>query len=361
MKVVNLETFKVAVPLKKPFRTSLRVVEALDSIYLKVTCNNGIVGWGEAVPIPVLTGESLKSIETVIQEIYKPFLIGKNVLEYEKIFQQLHRLVVGNFSAKAAIDMAIYDCLAQYCKLPLFRFLGGWKDEIETDMTISVNEPKEMGEDAVRFFQKGFSVLKIKVGLESIDKDLERIKEIRKRLGKKVRLRIDANQAWSPKEAIGMIRKMEDEDFQIELVEQPVKAWDLKGLKRVTDAVSTPIMADESVYSPQDALEVIQTRSADIINIKLMKSGGIFQASKICSIAEASGMECMVGCMMESHLGATAAAHFAASKKIITRVDLDAPLLLARKMITGGLRYEGCKIILQETYGLGIEKINDYE
>lgn len=357
MKIVKLETMRVSVPLQKPFRTSIRYVKTLKTIYLKVTCNNGIIGWGEAVPIPVITGESLKSIETVIHEIYKPLFIGENIWNYEKIFQQLNGIVVGNYSAKAAVDMALYDCMAQYCKLPLFRFFGGWKKELETDMTVSVNDPQKMGKEAFRFLQKGFSTLKVKVGSDSIDKDLERIKEIRRRVGKKVSLRVDANQAWTPKEAIRIIRTMEDEDMQIELVEQPVKAHDLTGLKQVTEAVSTPILADESIYSAHDALEIVRTRSADMINIKLMKSGGIYHAHKICAIAESSGMECMIGCMLETHLGVTAAAHFAASKKNITKIDLDAPFMLGKKPVIGGGEFKGSKIILPETPGLGIQRV----
>lgn len=357
MKINQIETFRVAIPLKKPFKTALRTVSTAESILVKVTCDNGISGWGEAPPTTVITGETLSSIEAAIHQVFKPFLINRSLLNYEEIFQDLQMILVGNSSAKAAIDMALYDCLSQYCRLPLYQFLGGYRSEIETDYTVSVNDPKEMGEDAVSFVQQGFNVLKIKVGKDDIKTDIDRIQEVRNRVGHSIKLRLDANQGWKPKEAIRAIRKMEDLGLEIELIEQPVKAWDITGLKQVTEHTDTLIMADESVFTPKQAYEVITTRSADLINIKLMKSGGIYQAQIINQLAENCGMACMAGSMIETTIGITAAAHFAASKKNITRFDFDAPLMLAKEIIEGGIQYRGRKITLPKDPGLGIRGV----
>lgn len=359
MKIAKIETFKVAIPLKKPFKTALRTVNVAHSLIVKITCENGIIGWGEAPPTVVITGESLSSIESAIHDVLKPYLEKQNLLNYEAIFQGLQTILIGNSSAKAAIDMALYDCLSQECKLPLYQFLGGYQNEIETDFTVSVNGPEEMGEDAVSYVQQGFNVLKVKVGKDDILTDIDRICEIRKRIGHKIKLRLDANQGWKPKEAIQAIRKMEALDLNIELVEQPVKAWDIEGLKQVTDSVDTMIMADESVFSPKQAFDVIKTRSADLINIKLMKSGGIYQAQIINQLAEVCGMECMVGSMIETRIGISAAAHFAASKKNITRFDFDAPLMLAKDVVQGGIKYNGRKIDIPITPGLGIVAVHN--
>ncbi|AND37839.1 MULTISPECIES: dipeptide epimerase [Cytobacillus] len=358
MKINTIETFRAAVPLKKPFKTALRTVETAETIVVKVTCDNGIAGWGEAPPTVVITGDSLSSIESAIHHVLKPMLVNKSLLNYEDIFQGIQSALIGNSSAKAAVDMALYDCLAQQCKLPLYQFLGGHKNEVETDYTVSVNGPEEMGEDAVSYVQQGFNVLKVKVGKDDILTDIERIREIRTRVGSKIKIRLDANQGWKSKDAIHAIRKMEALDLNIELVEQPVKAWDIEGLKQVTDAVDTPIMADESVFSPKQAFEVIKTRSADLINIKLMKSGGIYQAQIINQLAEVCGMECMVGSMIETKIGITAAAHFAASKKNITRFDFDAPLMMAKEIVEGGIHYSGRKITLPSEHGLGIRNVS---
>jgi L-Ala-D/L-Glu epimerase len=357
MIIEKIETFRNAVPLKKPFKTALRTVTVAEAIFVKITCDNGIAGWGEAPPTLVITGDSLVSIESAINDVIKPFLLKKNLLNFEAIFQGLKTILVNNTSAKAAVDMALYDCISQNCNLPLYQFLGGYRNELETDFTVSVNTPEEMGEDAVGYVSNGFNVLKVKVGIGEIETDIARIQEIRKRIGNDIKIRLDANQGWKPKDAIRAIRKMEDLGLDIELVEQPVKAEDLEGLKQVTDSVDTLIMADESVFSPKQAFEVIRRRSADLIKIKLMKSGGIYQAQMINQMAETAGIECMVGSMIETRLGITAAAHFAASKKNITRFDFDAPLMLANEAISGGIKYNGRKITLLDQPGLGIEKV----
>ncbi|SFA87587.1 MULTISPECIES: dipeptide epimerase [unclassified Bacillus (in: firmicutes)] len=358
MNIINLETFRVAVPLTKPFKTALRTVYTAESIFVKISCDNGIVGWGEAPPTHVITGDSLGSIESSIHQVIKPFLIKKELLSYEAIFQGLKTILVGNSSAKAAVDMALYDCLSQQTKLPLYQFLGGYRNEIETDFTVSVNDPEEMGEDATEYVKNGFNVLKIKVGIGEVKDDIARIHEIRRRVGYDVKLRLDANQGWSPKDAIRAISKMEDSGLDIELIEQPVKADDIEGLKAVTDAVETLIMADESVFTPKQAFQVLKTRSADLINIKLMKAGGIYNAQAINTMAELCGVECMVGSMIETKLGITAAAHFAASKKNVTRFDFDAPLMLAKDIIDGGIQYNGCDISFPKSPGLGIQAVH---
>ncbi|WP_026692288.1 dipeptide epimerase [Peribacillus kribbensis] len=360
MKIASLETFRAAVPLIKPFKTALRTVETAETIIVKMTCDNGITGWGEAPPTHVITGDSKDSIEGAVNGIIKPFLADQNLLNYESVFQGLNSILVGNSSAKAAVDMAVYDCLSQHAGLPLYQYLGGFKSEIETDFTVSVNSPVEMGEDAEKYINDGFNVLKVKVG-KDVDTDLARIKEIRRRVGDGIKIRLDANQGWTPKEAVRIIRKMEDEGLGIELVEQPVHASDIQGLKQVTDSVDTLIMADESIFTPKQAFEVLQTRSADLINIKLMKAGGIYQAEKINALAEVCGVECMVGSMIETRLGITAAAHFAAAKKNITRFDFDAPLMLAKEIIQGGIHYSGRKITFAERTGLGITVVNQDE
>ncbi|MBO8162928.1 MAG: dipeptide epimerase [Brevibacillus sp.] len=357
MKITDIEVRRQAVPLKKPFKTALRTVEVAETIIVKVTTDSGLVGWGEAPATVVITGDSLGSIEAAITHVIKPQLVGKHLSNHEEVFHLLHGSIVGNSSAKAAVDMALYDLLAQMCGLPLYQLLGGYRNEIETDYTVSVNSPQEMGEDAVNYVRDGFRILKIKVGKDEISRDIERIREIRSRVGCDVKIRLDANQGWEAKEAIRSIRKMEDMGLDIELVEQPVKAHDIAGLKMVTDAVYTPIMADESVFSPAQALEVVSRRAADLINIKLMKAGGIYKAQLINSIAEEHGVACMVGSMIESRVGISAAAHFAASKKNITRFDFDAPLMLKTDPVVGGVIYEGRVIRLPETPGLGITQV----
>jgi len=220
-------------------------------------------------------------------------------------------------------------------------------------LTISVNDIDEMISDSIKAVRQGFKILKIKVGKDS-RKDIERITAIRQAVGSGIRLRIDANQGWSPKEAIRMIRTLEDAGVDMELVEQPVSAYDFEGMKLVTAQVNTPILADESVFSTDDAIRLVQERAADMINIKLMKTGGIHEALKICAIAESFHVECMIGCMLESKIAVSAAAHLAAGKSIITRADLDGPLLCREDPYDGGPVYAGSRIIMNKANGIGI-------
>nr|WGD73754.1 L-Ala-D/L-Glu epimerase [Bacillus subtilis] len=355
MKIIRIETSRIAVPLTKPFKTALRTVYTAESVIVRITYDSGAVGWGEAPPTLVITGDSMDSIESAIHHVLKPALLGKSLVGYDTILHDIQHLLTGNMSAKAAVEMALYDGWAQMCGLPLYQMLGGYRDTLETDYTVSVNSPEEMAADAENYLKQGFQTLKIKVGKDDIATDIARIQEIRKRVGSAVKLRLDANQGWRPKEAVTAIRKMEDAVLGIELVEQPVHKDDLAGLKKVTDATDTPIMADESVFTPRQAFEVLQTRSADLINIKLMKAGGISGAEKINAMAESlrGGVYGRQHDRNEAgHYGT--AAHFAASKRNITRFDFDAPLMLKTDVFKGGITYSGSTISMPGKPGLGI-------
>ncbi|SFS57540.1 dipeptide epimerase [Paenibacillus sp. 453mf] len=358
MIIQNIEVMRKYTPLIKPFKTALRTVTRSESILVRMTASDGRIGWGEAPATVVITGDSLDSIESAILHTLGPALKGRSLLSYEQLLQTIHTVMVGSSSAKAAVDMAIYDLLAQYSGMPLYQFLGGYRDRIETDFTVSVGSVAEMADDAERCVAEGFNVLKIKVGKDPIEEDITRIQEIRARVGNQVGIRLDANQGWQVKEAIRCIRKLEELDLSIELVEQPVRASDLAGLKTVTDSVDTLIMADESVFTPGQALEVLQMRAADLINIKLMKSGGIYKAQMINQLAEEYGVECMVGSMIESKVAVTAAAHFAASKKNITRFDFDAPLMMNQENVLGGVIYDGRVMRFTDAAGLGIRDVH---
>ena len=354
MRIVKIETGEVNIPLVTPFKTALRTVDCVNDIIVRIVTEDGQEGFGEAPPTAVITGDTKASVKGAIEEFIAPNLVGMDIENLDGVMEKLHGCILKNTSAKAAVDMAVYDLFAKSCKKPLYKVLGG--SEIETDLTISVNGIDEMVKDSLRAVDQGFGILKIKVGKEGL-KDVERIRAIRQAVGPSVRLRIDANQGWSPKEAVRIIRKMEDLGIEMDLVEQPVNAHDFQGMRYVTSQVYTPILADESVFSVEDAIRIIQKRAADLINIKLMKTGGIYQALKICGIAESFGVECMIGCMLESKIAVSAAAHLAAAKGIITRADLDGPSLCREDPYEGGPVYEGSKIYMNEAYGLGITRV----
>ena len=360
MKITNITTTECQIPLRTPFKTALRTVDCVHDLLVRVETDTGAVGYGEAPPTAVITGETLGSLHTAVEEFIAPALRGMEVEDLDAVMTKLDRCLVRNTSAKAAVDMALYDLFAQSCGKPLYKVLGGARSSIETDLTISVNPVPVMVADAKAALEEGFKVLKIKVGKEGLA-DIPRLKAIREAVGPEVSLRVDANQGWTAKQAVRIITALEDAGVDPELVEQPVPAHDIDGLEYITRRVATPILADESVFSPADAFHILQRHAADMINIKLMKTGGIWQALKICSAAEVYGVECMMGCMLESKLAVSAAAHLAAARSVITRIDLDGPSLCSVDPYTGGPVYEGPRILMNDTPGIGITGVPGFE
>lgn len=357
MKITDIRIGEISVPLRTPFKTALRTVNSVEDIIIEIHTDTGNVGYGEAPPTGVITGDTKGAIIGAIKEHIRKTLIGMDIENFEELLMRLDRSIVKNTSAKAAIDIALYDLYGQRYNAPIYKLLGGYRKEIITDITISVNTPEEMAEDSLDAIRRGFRTLKIKVGKDPLI-DIQRMKAIRKAVGYDVKLRIDANQGWKPKEAVKALREMEDEGLDIEFVEQPVAAHDIEGLKYVTDNVSILVLADESVFSPKDALNILQRRAADFINIKLMKTGGLHDALRICSAAEIYGVECMIGCMLEAKVSVNAAVHLAAAKNIITKIDLDGPVLCSEDPVEGGVVFDEYRITLNEEPGFGIKKVN---
>lgn len=358
MKIIDIKLGHISVPLTTPFKTALRTVNSIENVVVKVITDTGNIGYGEAAPTAVITGDTLPSIRGAIEDCIKPQLIGLEIENLEEIMKRLDKSLLKNTSAKAAVDIAIYDLYGQLYKAPLYRLLGGYRKEITTDITISVNEPEEMAKDSLDAIKRGYKTLKIKVGKDA-KIDLMRLKAIRDAVGYDIDLRLDANQGWKPKEAVLILRQMEDAGLDIELVEQPVLAHDFEGLKLVTNNVNIPVMADESMFSPKDAIRLLEMRAVDLVNIKLMKTGGIHNALKICSVAEIYGVECMMGCMLESKISVTAAVHLAAAKSIITKIDLDGPSLCSVDPFDGGALFKDEKILLTDQSGLGFKHISE--
>ncbi|WP_270474753.1 dipeptide epimerase [Clostridium cochlearium] len=358
MKITDIKLGRISVPLRTPFKTALRTVNSVEDIIVEIHTDTGNIGFGEAPPTGVITGDTTGAIIGALEDHIKKTIIGMNVENFEEIMLKLNNCILKNTSAKAAVDIALYDLYGQLYNAPLYKLLGGYRNKIITDITISVNEPEEMAKDSIDAINRGYNTLKIKVGKDS-KKDMERMKAIRKAVGYDVNLRIDANQGWRPKEAVKILRDMEDVGLQIEFVEQPVSAHDIDGLKFVTDNVAIPVLADESVFSPMDALNILQRRAADFVNIKLMKTGGIYNALKICSLAEIYGVECMIGCMLEAKVSVTAAVHLACAKNIITKIDLDGPVLCKEDPVKGGALFEEYMITLTDDPGLGIKSIEN--
>ena len=356
MKITQIRIAELQVPLKRPFKTALRTVNQIEDVVVEIHTDEGMIGYGEAAPTAVITGDSKGGIIAAIRDHITPVLIGQSIENMEAIFELIDASILKNTSAKAAVDMAIYDLFGQSLDTPVYQLLGGYRDVLETDLTISLNSPDVMAEDALDAIRHGYKTLKIKLG-KDISLDSKRLRAVVDATGPNVNLRIDANQGWKPKEAVRILRTMEDQGWPIEFVEQPVHAHDFEGLKYVTDNTPIAIMADESVFSPADAMKLLEMRAVDLLNIKLMKCGGIHQALKITTLAEIYGVDCMVGCMLESKLSVNTAVHFAAAKSIVKFIDLDGPGLSLTDPVVGGSEFSDSKITLSKSSGFGVREI----
>ncbi len=356
MKITEVKLGKISVPLRVPFKTALRSVSSVEDVIVEIHTDTGAVGYGEAPPTGVITGDTTGAIIGAIQDHIAKSIIGRDVDDFEDVIQVVQSCIVKNTSAKAAVDMALWDLYGQLYKIPVYKLMGGAKKGIVTDITISVNPPEEMARDAVDAINRGYDCLKVKVGANPA-LDVERLSAVRKAVGNDVCIRIDANQAWQPKEAVRILNQMQEQGLQIEFVEQPVPAHDFEGLKYVTERSYVPVLADESVFSPEDAVKIMQMGAADLVNIKLMKCGGLYNALKIVSAAEVYGVECMIGCMLEAKISVNAAVELACAKKIITKIDLDGPVLCKEDPILGGAVFNEKDITVSEEPGLGIKGI----
>ena len=358
MKITSVRLGRISVPLRTPFKTALRSVSSVEDVIVEIHTDCGAVGYGEAPPTGAITGDTTGAIIGAIQDHIAKTIIGRDVDELEPLLQSVQKCIVGNSSAKAAVDMALWDLYGQLYNIPVYKLLGGGRKQIVTDITISVNDPDTMVSDSLKAVARGYDCLKMKVGVNP-ELDVARLRAVRNAVGKDIVIRIDANQAWTPKQAVRILNNMQDRGLDIEFVEQPVKALDFDGMKYVTERSYVPVLADESVFSPADALKIMQMGAADMVNIKLMKCAGITNALKIASAAEVYGVECMIGCMLEAKISVTAAVHLACAKSIITKIDLDGPVLCKEDPIIGGAVFNEKLISLPNEPGLGIKGIEE--
>ena len=356
MKITNIKTTILKAPLKNPFITSLRRVDMLEDVVVIIECNDGSIGYGEAAPTPVITGETMGSIISTIEYI-KPHIIGFEIEDFESILKIMHGVIIKNSSAKSALEIALYDLKAQSCKQPLYKMLGGVKKHFKTDITISMGEIDKMVLDSLTAVSLGYDRLKIKIG-DNPQKDIERIIAIDAVLDNTIKLRLDANQGWTAKESVKLLHTLEKKNIIAEFIEQPVAADDIEGLKYIKERVQTPLLADESIFSMKDAKKLLDMQAIDYVNIKLAKTAGITEALKLADLSSSYGVKCMIGCMLEGPISVAAGVHVASAKAdIITMLDLDAVSLLASHTCKTNIQFNESEIALSEDFGLGISYI----
>jgi L-alanine-DL-glutamate epimerase-like enolase superfamily enzyme len=351
MKIISQECWKQDLMLKEPYRIAYETIDSCTNVFLRLETDTCIFGWGCAAPDLAVTGETGDSVLTNYHDILAPVLQGCDPTQYDRTIDELKAQMPGNPAALAMIDMALHDIMAKKAGVPLYKLLGGTRDSIPTSVTIGILTIDQTVEKALDLIGQGFRMLKIKGG-SAVTEDIEKLIKVREAVGREIELRYDANQGYSVEEALQFMRSTEP--VGIAFLEQPTDKNNDESMKQVCQQAPIPIMADESLMTLKDMIRLSAGGYSDLINIKLMKVGGITEALRINSAATAGGIEGMVGCMDESALGISAGLHFALSQPNIIYADLDGHLDLVEDPFPGALRLDKGILYPLEKPGLGV-------
>ncbi len=341
-KIVSLQAVPLNVPLLDDFTISSSTLTTVTNVAVRMELEGGVVGWGETSILPPLTVET-QSVAMQSIGVAESVLAGQSAGAWRKIANLLLERFPNYPSVRAGIEMALFDALARYRKMPLNEFFGGAESDLSTDITIPICSSEMAFALARGYRQRGFEIVKVKVGRDP-DRDFEQLCAIRAGFPE-CHLLLDANCGFNANDMIALADRLAASGMKPVLLEQPVARDDLAGLRKVGDATGIPVAADESCTSPQDAIRIVEAKAAGVINIKLVKSG-VVQALEIVSIARSAGLGLMIGGMVETRIGMGFAAHFAAGIGGFEWIDLDTPLLLAEDPVEGGYRVDGARYFL---------------
>lgn len=354
MKITDLKMEVIHIPMKHTFKVAFAEIDESTSVIVKISTDEGICGYGEAAPFAPVTGENVEGVMAALK-VFRQGLVGMDPMDIEGIHTMMDKVMAHNTSAKCAVDIAVYDILGKAMGQPLYKVLGGSCGTVENDFTIGIDTPENMVKESLEYVNAGFRILKVKAGINP-EEDLRALAMIREAIGPNIRLRVDANQGYDVPTAVDILQKMVP--IGIEAVEQCLPYWDVEGSAWIKDHVNgIKIMVDESLHSPHDAFDICKRGAADIMNIKLMKCGGLYPALKINAIGEVAGVTCMVGCMLETKVAITAGISLVAARNNITEADCDSFLYSKdpEMGMPGGFTFTGSSFTLSEKPGLGLE------
>jgi L-alanine-DL-glutamate epimerase-like enolase superfamily enzyme len=353
MKITGLEYYRTTLKLSTPYTIAYEHIDRVDNVFVKLSTNKGVIGLGCAAPDLEVTGETAESVIACLDGEVKDSILGREPFRHSRIMEELKIKFADHPSARAAIDMALYDILGKKADLPLWKILGGFRQKIITSVTLGIQPLEDTIKLAQEFVAKGYKCLKIKGGI-NVDEDIDRIIRIREAVGKRIGLRFDANQGYTVEESVNFIEKTKS--VKLEVFEQPTPRGKPDMLGRVTNMVSVPVMADESLMNLRDAFRLARKDLVDMVNIKLMKAGGISEALHINSVARSAKLEVMIGCMDESALSIAAGLHFALARPNVIYADLDGHLDLKEDPACGAVQIRDGYLIPNELPGLGCHK-----
>ena len=348
MQITNVEVAPVELSLRLPYRTAYQAeIDRVTVVFVRVETRQGHVAWGCAAFDPTLTGETLEDVVRACRACADRAR-DLNPLNTEYALEELAQLTEATPSALCSFDLAFHDLLALAAGLPLHRLLGGYRNRIQTSVTVSILPVKETVASARDRARQGFRILKVKGGLDP-DEDVRRVRAIHDALPR-LTLRLDADGGYTVHQALGVARALEG---QLEMLEQPTPAADLDGLRQVTQHSPVPILADQSVVGPASALEIAAGRAADGLSVKLATCGGLRCARQVDTIARAAKMATMVSCVNEPALLTAAGLSFALSSPNVRYGDLDGHLDLIGDPTVPGFTLQEGWLIATDVPGLG--------
>jgi len=309
-KIVKVECTPVSTPLKKPVIMPNTRITSIDSVVLKLTCDDGTVGFSDSGDTSSwYRGELQESIMGMIRQVIAPrILLGEDPRSIEKIVAKMDMLVRDNNQAKATVDFALHDLKGKLLGVPVYELLGGRTIEAARQgWVLSAGKPEDVAAEAKRAKDIGFALFKMKIGYGTIQDDIDMVHAVRETVGPDAYLTIDANGFWSYEKALHIIRKIDSAG--LDLIEQPLAHWDIEGMARLRAAVKTPIYADESAQELHNLKEIIDRRAADGLFIKLQKAGGLVKSQRWLTMARLAGLPVHCGCMIGSGLEHSPSAH----------------------------------------------------
>lgn len=353
--IAAIDVVPIRLPLKEPFVIAYATYPDVLSVLVRIRTIDGAEGWGEATPDPFVTGDSWHATAALLRHELAPLLIGHDARDRAAAMDLLDRYIERAPSAKAALDIAVHDLVARAAGIPLWVLLGGRsKPHLSISRVVSLDEPSIMAAKAQQHVAAGFSVVKLKVGDRTRpDRDVARVAAVRDAIGPEIEIKVDVNQGWeTPGVAIPAIRAMLVSNPCY--IEQPVAAWNMEGLAETRRQTGATIMIDEGCHGPRDMQRVVALRAADLVNIKLMKTGGIGAAIQTNTIAETAGIRAQIGTMVESSIASAAGLHTALALANVETVEMGGPLMLAEDIGDLGAGYVGSQVSVPDGPGLGI-------
>ncbi|MDM1764707.1 muconate/chloromuconate family cycloisomerase [Acinetobacter sichuanensis] len=358
----SIETLLVEIPTIRPHKMAVATMQTQTLVLIKVTTEDGFVGWGEATTIGGLGygEESPESVKTNIETYFAPLLKTLNGLNVAQTMQIINRNINGNRFAKCAIQTALLDIQAQRLGLPLSEVLGGrLRDSISVLWVLaSGNTEKDIAEAQKMVESKRHNVFKLKIGSRPVEEDVEHVLAIKKALGNDVSIRVDVNRAWSELTAIKGIQLLQDGG--VDLIEQPCAINNIDAMERLTRKFDIAIMADESLMGPQSAYELAKRNAASVFAVKVAQSGGLIEGCEVAKIANLAGIDLYGGTMLEGPVGTIASAHvFSTFSNLAYGTELFGPLLLTEQILKTPLQYENFELKIPTGLGLGIELDED--